>query len=78
VADSHGVDVGEGSAELVHVELNVEDWELNFRFLVMTRDGVDSLWNKLKDEVEVKLVLLLALRIKAVLERDDIGVGILR
>jgi hypothetical protein len=58
VADAKCVDVGEGPAKLVHIQLDVENWYRLLGLLVLACDAVDGVGHKLHDEIEVKLLWL--------------------
>jgi hypothetical protein len=49
VADSEGVNVRESTGELIEVKFDVEEWEGDFGFLMMTGDGVDCFGDVFED-----------------------------
>lgn len=49
MTDPQGVDVRECAGELVEVKFDVEEWEGDFGFLMMARDGVDGFGDVFQD-----------------------------
>eukprot|EP00355_Strombidium_rassoulzadegani_P008311 CAMPEP_0168618554 /NCGR_PEP_ID=MMETSP0449_2-20121227/6133_1 /TAXON_ID=1082188 /ORGANISM="Strombidium rassoulzadegani, Strain ras09" /LENGTH=162 /DNA_ID=CAMNT_0008659435 /DNA_START=443 /DNA_END=932 /DNA_ORIENTATION=- len=75
VADAHGVDVGDGSEELVGVELHEDLGHVLLLLHVVLHDLVEGLWDVLHHHVQVDLVGRVALRVEEVLHLDAEGVS---
>jgi hypothetical protein len=73
VANANPVDGTQGPAHLVGVQLYKDIGHALVVLGVVLADPVDRVWHKLQDEVQVRL-LLLRVRVKAVLELDNVRV----
>lgn len=58
VTDALGVDVGQGSEELIDVEFDLENRHRGLGLVEESRGSVDSLRNEFLDQVEVHFILL--------------------
>ena len=52
------MDIGKGSEELVDVKLHFEDGHGRLHLVEEPRSAVDSLWDKLLNQVQVHFILL--------------------
>ncbi len=58
MSDTKGVDVGEGTAHLVSIELNEEGRDVLLLFVVVLHHSIDCLRDIVHDHVKIKLILL--------------------
>lgn len=58
MADALRVDVGEGTEELVGVQLDLEQGHGSLELVKVPRGAVDGLWDIFEHQVEVDFVLL--------------------
>lgn len=58
MANTLGVNVGQGSEELVDVQLDLQRGHSGLHFIEKTRCPIDSLRNEFLDQVEIDLILL--------------------
>lgn len=60
VADPLGVDIGQGTEQLVDVKLDLEDGHCRLHLIEVPRGAVHGFGNKFLDQVQVDLILLRA------------------
>ena len=73
VADACPVNVLEGPAHLISVQLDEDVGHALVVLGVVLADPVHGIWHELQHQVQVRLVLLRG-RVETVLEADDVGV----
>lgn len=66
MTDTLGVNVGQGSEELVDVQLDLQRGHGGLHFIEKTRGPIDGLRNKFLDQVEIDLILLISYQLKCI------------
>ena len=74
MADTERVDVSEGAERLISVKLYEGHRNRLLALVVVLEDAEDSLRHVIHDNVQVDLVVLVALRVERMLQRDDVRV----
>lgn len=74
VANTEGVNVGEGPERLVCVQLDQDHWYLLLHLVVVLEDPEHGLWHVVHHDVQVDFIWLITLSIERMLERDHVGV----
>jgi hypothetical protein len=74
VANTKGMDVGERPEDLIHVQLDIEHGHRLLKLCVIARGAIDRLWDEFEQQIQKDLVLLVAVGIEIVLERNHVGV----
>ena len=73
VANSFGVNVGNGPHELIRIELNNERWDHLFHFEVLLHYSVGRVRDVVHDHIQVNLVWLVSIRVEALSHLHTVG-----
>ena len=66
------MDVCEGTEDLIHVQLDIEHGHRLLELCVVARSAIDRLWHEFEQQIQEHLVLLVAVGIEVVLERNHV------
>ena len=74
MAVAQGVDVGKRTEALIGVQFDQKDGHWLLHLIVVFQYAIDCLWDVVHHDIQINLILLVALSVKCVLELDNIRV----